>query len=318
MTVYELRTRSDTANASVNPAVKRGDERRALVRLTGIRVLSVALVVFAAPMVFAQSPPWDDPQWVAEKGMDERFGLNLGGFFQKFKTTLDVGPSSGGEGSNIDLERDLGLGSQTAFRADGYWRFGRHGRFDFGYAGWTRSNTHTLERTIDIGDHEYSIGASVNFRQHTDVFNMYYGYSFVYTPKVEFGLRLGVSATYNDFSLSGSATAIGPGGGGTVENVREPKKFWAPIPTVGAYISATLIPRLFVTGGVKWLPKITASNYSVEYVDGRGGLEFFFTKNFGLGADYNYIKLDFSRNTTRQYALHYRYDGPYGYLALAF
>jgi hypothetical protein len=289
------------------------------VSLTGrIRVFSIALVFLAARAVFAQSPPWDDPQWVTEKGMDERFGLRLGGFFQNFKTTLDVGPASGGEGTTIDLERELGLGNQTSFNAEGYWRFGRHGRFDFGYGGWTRSNTHTLEKTIDWGDHEYAIGASVDFRQHTDVWSAYYGYSFVNTPKVEFGLRLGVSATYNSISLSGSASVIGPGGGGGVQNTLEEKKFWAPLPAIGAYVSATIIPRLYGVGDVRWLPKITTSNYSVEYIEARGGLEFFFTKNVGLGVDYNYIKLDFSHNVTRQYALHYRYDGPFGYLALAF
>ena len=290
-----------------------------IVNLTGrIRVFLVALLLLTARGAFAQTPPWGDPQWVAEKGMDERFGLNLGGFFQKFGTTLDVGPSSGGDGTTIDLERDLDLGNQTSFRADGYWRFGRHGRFDFGYGGWTRSNTHTLDKTFDFGDHEYAVGASVDFRQHTDVWTAAYGYSFVNTPKVEFGLRLGISATYNKLSLSGSASAIGPGGGGTVSNVVEEKKFWAPLPTIGGYVSATIIPRLFAIGDVRWLPKITVSNYSVEYIEARGGVAFYFTQNFGLGIDYNYVKLDFSRNITRQYALHYRYDGPFGYLAIAF
>ena len=283
-----------------------------------IRVVTVALLLFASRALVAQN--FEDPQWVAEKGMDERFGLNLGGFFQKFSTTVQIGPSSSGEGNgtDIDLEKELGLGNQTAFRLDGYWRFGRHGRFDFGYSGWTRKDTHTLDKTIDWGDHEYAIGASVNFRQHTDVWSAYYGYSFVNTPKVEFGLRLGVSATYNDLSLNGEASVIGPGGGGNVSSTLEERKFWAPLPAVGAYVSATIVPRLFVNGEVRWLPKITASNYSVEYIDARGGLEYFFTKNVGLGINYDYVKLDFSHNVTRTYSLHYRYDGPFGYLALAF
>src|SRR5262249_45291858 len=153
-----------------SPPARRMEE--CIVTLTGrIRVLSVVVLLLAARRVYAQSPPFEDPQWIAEKGMDERFSLNLGGVFQKFGTTLGIGPGSGGEGTNIDLERDLGLGNQTSFRVDGLWRFGRHGRLDFGYAGWTRKNTHTLERTIDVGDHEYGIGASIDFRQHTDVWN---------------------------------------------------------------------------------------------------------------------------------------------------
>ena len=290
-----------------------------IVTLTGrIRVLCVALLLLATRAAFAQTPPWDDPQWVAEKGMDERFGLNLGGFFQKFSTSIEIGPTNGGDGTNIDLERDLGLGSQTSFRAEGYYRFGRHARFDFGYSGWTRKDTHTLEKTIDWGDHEYAIGASVDFRQHTDVWSASYGYSFVNTPKVEFGLRLGIAATYNNLSLSGSASVIGSGGGGSVSPTLEERKFWAPLATIGAYVSATIVPRLYATGGVRWLPNITVGDYSVEYIDARGGVEYFFSKNFGLGIDYDYVKLDFSHNVARTYALHYRYNGPFGYLSLAF
>src|SRR5215468_9733999 len=166
--VYDALPEASPRTFSVHPVApaRRMEERN--VTLNGpFRVLLVALLLVGTRSVFAQGPAFDDPQWIAEKGMDERFSLNLGGFFQKFGTSLDIGPSTGGEGTNIDLERDLGLGNQTSFRADGLWRFGRHGRLDFGYAGWTRKNTHTLERTIDVGDHEYGIGASIDFRQHT-------------------------------------------------------------------------------------------------------------------------------------------------------
>src|SRR5262245_15305003 len=82
-------------------------------------------------------------QYAAIKGMDERFRLDVGGFFQKFDTTLRYDATNGATGSTIDFEGDLGGDShQTNFRADGYWRFGRHGRFEFGYRGWNRTADH--------------------------------------------------------------------------------------------------------------------------------------------------------------------------------
>jgi hypothetical protein len=284
------------------------------VSLTGrIRVFSIALVFLAARAVFAQSPPWDDPQWVAEKGMDERFGLHLGGFFQNFRTTLALGPASGGSGTDINLERDLGLGNQTSFSGDGYWRFGRHGRFDFGYRGWTRKNTHTLERDIEFGDHTYVLGASVDFRQHTDVFNIAYGYSFINNPKVEFGLRLGVSAQNTKSTMSASATV-----GGNTSSISDERSLFTPFPVIGAYGSATLMPRFFVTAEVAGLPSVTLSNYTVSFIDAKGGLEYFFSKNVGVGVNYEYVKATVSRNITRTIDLSYRYSGPIAYLSLAF
>ena len=66
------------------------------------------------------------------KRVDERFRLDLGGFFQQFTTTVRLDSESRGMGTEVNLEDDLGLkGRQANFRADGYWRFGRHAQLDF-------------------------------------------------------------------------------------------------------------------------------------------------------------------------------------------
>ena len=48
--------------------------------------------------------------------------------------------------------------------------------------------THTIQRQIDFGDHTYDIGAVVDFKHHADIFDVYLGWSPIYTPKFEFGL----------------------------------------------------------------------------------------------------------------------------------
>jgi len=246
--------------------------------------------------------------------MDEFFRLNLGGFFQSFDTTLNVGSTNGTPGTGFNLENDLGLGHSNSFRADGYWRWSRHFRLDFGYRGWNRTATHTLTKQIDFGDHTYDIGATVDFRNRANIFDVYLGWSPVYTPQFEFGVMLGISA--EDLKYTIDKQTVVNGNVQTSDN--EERKVFAPIPAIGAYISATIMPRLFVHGDVRGFPSITIGDYKGSLVDGRVGLDYFFSEHWGLGATYNYVKLTFAHKVTRIYELSSRYSGPMVYLGVAF
>ena len=64
----------------------------------------VLLVLAGAGPASAQG----SQDWAAVKGMDERFRLDLGGFFQKFETTVRVDSEKFGQGTEVNLEDDLG------------------------------------------------------------------------------------------------------------------------------------------------------------------------------------------------------------------
>lgn len=271
-------------------------------------LLALILLSFSA-VALAQ-----DPQYEAVKGMDERFRLDLGGFFQTFDTTVSVGSSSGGLGSIIDLERELDLGNQTTFRVDGSYRFGRHGSVQFGYRGWSRSVTRTLEREIDFGDVTFEVGAEVDFRQRVHVVDLYYRYSFINTGRFETGLMLGVTGMFNRISLEGSVT--GSGGGSEVS--RQESKLTIPVPSGGAFVAVTVLPRLFVEASVRGIPSVTVSDYTLGDLDVRAGAAYYFTKNVGVGLRYQYVKFTFSRNVAREVELDYRYNGPMAFISAAF
>ena len=121
------------------------------------------LAAAGAAVLIATAMPAAAQSYADVKGMDERFRLDLGGFFQSFNTTLRLDSTAHGVGTEINFEDDLGQDSnKTSFRANGYWRFGRHGRFDFGVISWSRSNTHTITKDISFGDHVYHAGATVS------------------------------------------------------------------------------------------------------------------------------------------------------------
>lgn len=279
------------------------------VRLTSLLVLGSLAV--SMPLA-AQS------SYKSVKGMDERFRLDVGGFFQSFDTTVRYDPADGSAGTEVNLEDDLGLDDQKAsLRVDGYWRFGKRASLVFGYQTFRRANERTLSREIVFGDEVFQVGAQVDTRMKTDVGEVYYSYSLLNTGEAEISLMLGVSAFFNRISLEASGSVSGGGGGASGSVSQEVKEVIAPIPAIGAHARYTLLPGFFVHGRVKWM-KATISDYEGSMLDLRAGLDVYFNENFGIGAAWDVLDLTFEKKTDRSVALDYSYDGPIAYLSFAF
>jgi hypothetical protein len=277
--------------------------------------IAAAAVLFASPVLAQTSSAY----YMQQKGMDERFRLDLGGFFQTYDTTLSLSNSAGTAGTSINLEDALGQAThKTSFAADGYWRFGRHGRLDFAYRGWSRSNSHTLTEDIVVGDTTYHVGAQVDSRMRTSVGELYYSYSFVNNGDLEFGLGLGLSAYFNAFDISASGSVAGGGQSGAASGSAQSRSLVAPIPAVKAYFVYSLYPRLFARAAFKGITG-TVDSYHGEMTDFRGGLDYFFSQNIGIGGLYQYTKISFSHaGTAADLAFDYRYSGPLVYVGIAF
>ena len=285
--------------------------------LRGLATLLVAVVAAAAAApALAQTSSY---YYKHQRGMDERFRLDLGGFFQKFETTVSLSNAAGTAGTDVSLEDDLGQDSkQTSFGADGYWRFGRHGRLDFAYRGWNRSNSHMLSKDIVFGGTTYRAGAQIDSRLRVNIAELYYAYSFVNNGDLELGLGLGFSTYFTAMDVSGSGTVTGGGGSTAASFTSETRSLVLPVPALKAYFAYALYPGLFASASFKGITG-TISGYHADMQDFRGGFDYVFSKNFGLGGAYQYVKINASRSgTSGDLAFTYKYEGPLAYLILVF
>ena len=283
------------------------------------RVLVASLAPIVCLSVASTAAAQFSSTYSSTRGMEERFRLDIGGFFQKFDTIVSIERSDGTPGTEVNLEDALGQNShQTNIRLDGYWRFGPHGSLVFAYRGWHRTNEKVMDRDITIGDTTYHAGANVSSDNRVNVIQLYYAYSFVNTGELELGAQLGLSGYYTKLAFSASGNVTGPGGttAGTTGN--EDTNFLAPVPGIGGYLKYTLLPRFFVYANVKGLPTVTISGYSGSMIDVTAGLDYFFTKNFGIGAGYEYSKITFKGKSTPRVGIDYKYSGPLAYLSVAF
>ncbi|HVO49981.1 MAG TPA: hypothetical protein VMV60_03225 [Thermoanaerobaculia bacterium] len=283
-----------------------------------MRLFRSVAVAAVATLLAAPSLAQNSAYYMQQKGMDERFRLDMGGFFQTFDTTISLSNSAGTAGTSINLE-DLGQDThKVTFAGDGYWRFGRHGRLDFAYRGWSRSATHTLDKDVTIGDTTYHVGAQLDTRMRSTLGELYYSYSFINNGDLEFGLGLGVSAYFNAFDVSASGSVSGGGQSGSASGSAQSRNLVAPIPAVKAYFVYSLYPRLFARAAFKGITG-TVDSYHGEMTDFRGGLDYFFTQNVGVGALYQYTKMSFSHTgEALDLAIDYKYSGPLVYVGIAF
>ncbi len=249
-----------------------------------------------------------------QRGMDETFRLDVGAFFQKFSTNLRAGDAFGSAGTEFGLEEAFGApDSKTTLRVDGMLRLSRHSSFLFGYRTSDRSGSAALQRDISFGDQTYHVGGQVDSRLRVDVGELYYAYALVANGDAEFALLLGVSAFYDRATL----TAAGSAGGGPVVVQDESRNLFAPVPAIGATLRYALYPKCFAWGTVKGVTG-TASGYHGSMLIWSAGLDLYFTKNIGIGGGYESVRLDFEKLEARQFALHYRTDGPVAYVSIAF
>ncbi len=269
---------------------------------------SVAVAATAALLATPAASQTSTAYYAHQRGMNERFRVDLGAFFQKFETTLNLSGSAGTAGTEINLE-DFGQDTRkTTFAADGYLRLGRHGRLDFAYRGWSRSGSHSLDQDVVIGDTTYHAGAQLDTKMRTTVGELYYAYSFVNNGDLEFGLGLGVSAYFNALDVSS----------GSAPGSAQARDVVAPIPAIKAYFNYALYPRFFLKASAKGISG-TVSGYHGEMWDYRGGLDLFFNQNVGIGGSYQYTRIVFSpAGTSADLAFTYKYSGPLAYVMIAF
>jgi hypothetical protein len=278
---------------------------------TAVGIL-LAAVTLAAPALAQSGRAYTRQQ----RGMDETFRLDVGGFFQKFTTSLQAGDALGSAGTEFGLEDVLGApDSKTTLRVDGALRLSRRSSFLFGYRTSDRSSSVALQRSIAFGDQTYRVGAQVDSQLRVDVGELYYAYALLNNGDAEFGLMLGVSAYYSRATISASGPAAGGGSGVAAQT--ESRNLLAPVPAVGAYFRYALYPKVFAWGIAKGVTG-TASGYHGSMLSWSAGLDWYFTQNVGIGGGYEFVRVDFEKLEVRQFSLNYRYDGPVAYVSIAF
>jgi hypothetical protein len=251
----------------------------------------------------------------------DTFRLKLGGMYAWFNTEVTFQETVTGEpvGSGISMEDVLGQKPSTAgFAARGDWNF--LGRFflDFGYTGFSRSTTVGILQDVTFGGVTYTSGVSATSSMKSQLPYVDFRYGFIKTEALQLGLSLGAAYPIMQAEVSASAGVVGPGGPIVGETVTRTAKIEVPVPLLGFQFDAKLGDGLS-TGVIINGIFAPVHPYTGSVIDAEAHLDWYATRNFGVGAAFDYTRFNLKReqtNSTVQFR--YNYYGPRVYAILTF
>lgn len=217
--------------------------------------------------------------------------------------------------AEIDLEGDLALEDRrTLASVSGGIRVGPRLVVGADYYTLKRSATRAVEREIVFDDVAYPVGVSVTSGFDSDIYRLTIGYDFVRSDKAEIGAAIGLHATRFDVSISG-AGRIGNVSAGT--QVRR-RRIFAPLPTVGLFAHATVLPRVTANARVDYM-SLGIDDYRGRLINTQASLSWRFVENIGVGVMYRYVDYWVRADKERwEGRLRYRFHGPAAFLQIGF
>jgi len=219
---------------------------------------------------------------------EERFKINLGGFFTDFDTGMTIGVDSAEGRQEIDMEGDLGMdSSHEAFRLDGYWRFAPRHRLFFGYYELNRSGHKILETEIEWEDTVYPVGTEVETSFDWSVIPVSYAYSFYQTPKWEAAASIGV----HWLSLEASIAATANSQGNVIGDVAERSGTEGPMPVVGLRLDYQPNRKWLLGGHIEYF-SIDTGKYDGSLADIGLTAEYLIDHTWSVGIGYNHFEID--------------------------
>jgi len=276
-------------------------KRRRCTVMAGLIVLSV---LAGASTAVAQETDSQSEQ--APNQLYHRFRVEVGAFASFFNTNLRLNSEMlPGDGTEIDLEDDLGFDTRKFdFRAGGYLRLGKRHRIQYGYFSLSRNSNKVLDEEIEFGDEIFPVDAEVNADFRTQFAMLGYSFSFLAREKIEVGIGLGLSAMFTKAGIA----AVGSVGDDPLDLVEERTDSTFPVGSLGLDVNWAPLSRMIVRGRAGGL-YVSVSTIKASVGDANVGVEYFFTRGFGVGAGYVYTKLQVEDSADPQLKITYRYSG---------
>ena len=251
----------------------------------------------AAPILLLLSAP---SVAVADESEDEfdKFSVSAGVFFTDRQSKTRVRGSLG-EGTNVDLEGDLGLDrNDVVFRLDSYYRFNERHRIDLSVFDLSRDKTRVIEEEIEWGDTVYPINARIKAEFDLAIYKLAYTWSFMRRERGYLGLTGG-------FYIASFGASLREAQLGSVES----DNLTAPLPVVGLRGEYDLSD--------KWKLRASAELFALEYeeydgslVDFYAGIDYQLWEHAAIGLGVNSVTIDVGIDRERfDGELNWKYDG---------
>jgi hypothetical protein len=217
--------------------------------------------------------------------------------------------SDEGDGTDINLEDDLGLeGSTSAFRFGGSLWIGSRHRIDVSAFDLSRTASRRIEETINYGDEVFEIDTVVTSESDLTILKTDYTYALFNRDRGYLGATAGLYIAEVKLSLSEASL-------GTAES----EDLTAPLPLLGVRGEYYLTERFALRGVAQW--------FSVDTGDAEGSLrdvyvagDYRLGRSWSVGLAYNDVAMDIRAEEDSGFrgSLDWGYDGWLAYVKYDF
>lgn len=229
----------------------------------------------------------------------ERASILFGAFItdRDSSTRLD---SDAGDGTDLDLEDDLGLESSTSVaRLGGYFWLGRRHRIDGAFFDLSRSASLPIQETIDFGDETFEIDTVVNTEADLSIIKADYTFAAIARERGFLGVTAGLYIAETTMSLSQATLGRA-----------ESEDLTAPLPLFGLRGDYAVGDRVTLRGAMQWF------GYETDDIDGRltdfyFGADYGFGERMAVGLAYNKVSMSLGAQEERGFEgrIDWGYDG---------
>ncbi len=242
-----------------------------------------------------------------EQSTRERASILFGTFVTNRDTSARL-DSDSGEGSDIDLEEDLGLeSSMSVARIGGYYWFTPRHRFDASYFELNRSVTNPIQETIEFGDRTFVFETVVETQSDLRVLKADYTFVPLTRERGFLGITGGLYAAQTTLSLSAPAF-----------DASESGDISAPLPVVGVRGDYAITDRFTLRGAAQFFA-LETDDTTGRLQDFYVGADYGFGQRMAVGLAYNKVSMSLRADKFRwQGHLDWSYDGLLLYFKLAF
>lgn len=229
----------------------------------------------------------------------ERASIILGAFItdRQSNTRFD---SASGNGTDIDMEDDLGLESSTnVARLGGYVWLGRRHRLDGAYFDLSRSASIPIDETINFGDQTFQINTVLNTESNLKIAKADYTFAVLAKDRGWLGVTAGLYIAKTGFALS--QPTLGRA---------ESEDVTAPLPLFGLRGDYAINDRITLRGATQFLGFKT-DELEGHLTDFYVGADYGFGQRMAVGLAYNSVSMNIGRENANGFngRLDWGYDG---------
>jgi hypothetical protein len=227
---------------------------------------------------------------------DPTFELHLEYFRPSFDTRVRFDSADFGNGSTLDLERELGLDDTgDAVRGEILLRASERFRVSLDYASFDRNGAAVIDQPIHYGGYVYRAGGRVASSVRSEFAALGVGFAFVRNETVEAGVSLSAAWTRIEASLTGRASIppLPP------LEVTETASAEGAAPMAGLWASGWLGGHVRLSGNVRYLKLEHFQDWHGDALDYGVRLEWFVIDHVGLALGWGGTEINAETDAAR-------------------